>query len=43
MNSPMARRKPNVELRPREYLTEPEIERLMTAALSSRASRQDVS
>jgi integrase len=35
------RRKPNVELRPREYLTEAEVERLMGAAKGNRWGQRD--
>ena len=35
------RRKPNAELRTREYLTEPEVERLMKAAKANRRGHRD--
>jgi type 1 fimbriae regulatory protein FimB/type 1 fimbriae regulatory protein FimE len=35
------RRKPNAELRTREYLTEPEVERLMKAAKTNRYGQRD--
>jgi type 1 fimbriae regulatory protein FimB/type 1 fimbriae regulatory protein FimE len=35
------RRKPNAELRTREYLTEPEIERLLKAAKANRWGARD--
>jgi type 1 fimbriae regulatory protein FimB/type 1 fimbriae regulatory protein FimE len=37
----MARRRPNAELRTREYLTEAEIERLLAAAKSNRWGHRD--
>jgi type 1 fimbriae regulatory protein FimB/type 1 fimbriae regulatory protein FimE len=37
----LPRRKPNAELRTREFLTEPEIERLMKAAKSNRYGQRD--
>ena len=38
----MARRRPNAELRTREYLTEPEIERLLDAVKGNRWGHRDM-
>ena len=37
----MPKRRPNAELRTREYLTEPEVERLLKAAKANRRGSRD--
>jgi hypothetical protein len=38
----MARRRPNAELRNREYLTEPEVEKLLAAVKNNRWGHRDM-
>ena len=40
--SVMARRRPNAELRHREYLTEPEVEKLLAAVKGNRWGHRDM-